>query len=393
MNKPNGTLTLVCLTAVFTLSFAGPNAKAANPAPTASDTSQELVPTEVLIIEQATARSKKGGGSSSIGTDAYDEKTHSAWFYGNRPIITCFNHVESFGAPAERAANALKTAVTRWREYFAAKKIAKADHPLAPNVNFQLNGRCKGDEDLVIFFGTGPIFGNQADLKAVQKLNFPVAYVNKTHMYRDMKWSKGYIRLVGSGYYGAEKAAKFPDWSVKDSVESILVHEIGHVLGFSHTPETVMRSELVDQAFSKESSAKGLAIDGRRELITCVDCSTEYKLIASPTSKEFFEVLGLNNQKPVKLNAGPEGFSLTDGAKTVRVQESSRAELENLKTLASNFPEAATTVSRTYSIYGSVSPAPEKKIPVVIEYNSTAGAIVLRSLEKGEILEVARAEF
>ncbi len=42
----------------------------------------ELVPTDALLGEESPVYNKKKGTSSSIGTDAVDVRTQTAWFYG-----------------------------------------------------------------------------------------------------------------------------------------------------------------------------------------------------------------------------------------------------------------------------------------------------------------------
>ncbi len=360
---------------------------------------RELIPTEVVITEQANARllaaqqqPSNGGGSSTIGTDSYDVRTHTSWFYGSKPIVTCFNHVESFGPSAKQASAAIEASIKRWQTYFKEKKIAKGSPELSPNANFKLKGRCQGDEDLVIFLGTGPIFAGLQDLKAVQRLNFPIAYANKTYMSRDLKWSKGYIRLVASGYYGGGTSETlFPDWRKPGSLESVLTHELGHVLGFLHTRDTIMRAELVEQVFSKEP--RRIEIDGAKQLVSCNECSTTYRIAGSPNDSALFEKLGLKSTTKLLLEKTGDGFYFTDGKTKVRLVETSRTVVDSSKTLVTNFTESLNDSSQTFNVYSYVALG-ESKTPLVLEYNSgsAGGAIILRSVEKGEIREIGRFE-
>lgn len=353
----------------------------------AEEKGADLVPTDALVIEES-SRSRKIGGSSSIGTDAVDMRTQTAWYYGTKPIVTCFNAAENFGQSEKQIKSTIEASLKTWREYFALKKIVKEGGAQSPSVNFKFIGKCKGDEDLVLFFGTGPIFGGLQDLKAVQRLNFPAAYVNKTHMTRDLKWSKGYVRIVSSAYYTPD----FPNWGKPGALAAVLTHELGHVLGFAHTPGTIMQAELVDRVFSDQPVA-ALRVDGAKQLVSCAECSASYKLAVGGYQKGFFERVGLKGESKLRLLQSPSGFDLSDGKIKVRVTETSRSQSDMARTLVSNFATPLNNQSETYNLYAFVS-ATSQKIPVILEYNSASanGAIVLRSAENGEILEVGRFE-
>lgn len=347
---------------------------------------QDLIPTEALIGEDSggTVFNKKKGSSSSIGTDAVDARVQTAWFYGQAPIKTCYQHLETFGVGERESGRVIEKSLARWREYFKNKKIVPVPSEQSPNVNFKFTGKCKGNEDLVIHLGTGPIFGGLQDLKAVQRLNYPAAYINKTHMTRDMKWSKGYVRLVAGGYYGNS----FPDWSKPSAMEAVLTHELGHVLGFVHTPHTLMQAELVDVIFDKP--LKTVSVDQGKQLVSCLDCSLVYRLSeADPGAALAFAALGLPGSEKIRLLQTGSGFKLSNGKKDIELKETSRAQMDSLRTLLTNFDAPANSRTEAFNIYATIAGDPA--IPVLIEYNS-GGALVLRAVRDGEIKMMGRFE-
>lgn len=345
---------------------------------------QELVPTDALIGEDSPVYNKKKGSSSSIGTDAIDVRVQSAWFYGNDPIVTCYQRLETFGIKDGEAVKSIERSLARWRDYFSKKKIAPKVTEQTPNLNFKFIGKCKGDENLVIHLGTGPIFGGLQDLKAVQRLNYPAAYINKTHMTRDLKWGKGYIRLVAANYYGNN----FPDWSKASAMEAVLTHELGHVLGFVHTAGTIMDGELVDRVFDKP--LKSIEIDQGKQLVSCLSCATSFRLSeADPGAALAFAPLGLPSSKAIKLLQTPSGFKISNGKKEIELKETSRSSMDSARVLLSNFATELNDRSEAFNIYAKT--VAEPSVPVILEYNS-GSALVLRAVQDGEIRTVGHFE-
>ncbi len=282
----------------------------------------------------------------------------------------------------KESVRAIERSLKRWQDYFQIKKIVPKPSDNTPNVNFKFSGKCKGDEALVIHLGTGPIFGGLQDLKAVQRLNYPAAYINKTHMTRDLKWGKGYVRLVASNYYGNG----FPDWSKPSAMEAVLTHELGHVLGFVHTSGTIMEAELVDRIF--DQPLKNIAIDRNKQLISCLECKSSFALREpDPGAALAFGALGLPSAQKVRLLQTADGFKISDGKKEIPLKETSRAQMDSAKVLLSNFETSLNDRSDAFNIYAVT----ENKVPVILEYNSGA-ALTLRAVKDGEIRAIGRFE-
>lgn len=359
----------------------------------------EMVPTEALITEQEDQTLRRGGAITSIGTDTYDVRTQTAWFYGEKPVVVCFNSLADFGFSSAQLTSLLDRSFARWKDYFRAKGISASGGggaAKAVNLNFALKGKCKGDEDLVFHFGTGPIFGNMQDLKAGQTLGAPLAYANKTAMERDMTWSKGYIRIVAGGYYSAasDSAVPYPNWRKPGALEAIVVHEIGHLLGFMHTPHTIMSGEYVESQMSGPAKAVAVTIDGEKQLVTCSSCREAYVLkrdsasgaAASESNTAFFTGLGLDKKRAVKLVKDGARIVLSDGKNERVLGGLKESKIESRQTLVTNFPGVVNDRSVASNFYGRFETG-DRKVPVLIEYNSIerGGDLLLHAVVDDEL--------
>ncbi len=249
----------------------------------------QLVPIHTLFSAENSSSPFVGpptaGGDSFGGGDNVDIRKHTAWFYGNDPITTCFHVTEGFGLNSSQIKSHLNEVVGSWQTYFHSKKI-NLNREKKINTQFLIKDECEGGESLVLYFGTGPIFSSHLDLRARQNLSRPVAYVNKTHVSTDYTWSKGYIRFVSPQAYSLGNGIHFPIWTQHHSFTNLLKHEIGHILGFTHVPNTIMDKGISSQQFVVDDvTIKKLAIDGLEELIPCSDCDTHYKLQKTKDSK------------------------------------------------------------------------------------------------------------
>lgn len=336
-------------------------------------TDLEMVPTEALIFEVSAKPAKKGGGSSSIGADTYDGRLQTGWFYGSKPITTCYNSLSSFGVNQKDLQSLIQRSLKRWQDYFRRQVyLDQKRTELSPNLNFKFHGKCKGDEDLVFYFGAGPIFGNIQDLKSIQTLKAPMAYVNKTHMRRDLKWSKGYIRFINHGEYGEN----YPDWKKPGALEAVLTHELGHILGFTHTPNTIMSADALNQT--------NTSIDQGRQLVTCESCTEIYALNEKEVPQVLKE-LGFSDRGQIQLRKMGQKWILANRQKSFEILDPRLSRAEVIQTLFLNFESPVNNTSKTANIYGTIK-RDDKMVPVIVELNSIDqnGGLSLRIVsEKG----------
>lgn len=237
-----------------------------------------MVLTDVLLTRNFIQSHLSSGGGSIGGFgggDTTDRRRLAAWFYGEQQIQVCKQVNTYFGLSEADIESSIQDSILIWKNYFNNKEINKRLKDKV-NLNFNLKASCEGGEDLVLYFGTGPIHQNLLDLRAYQSLSNPVAYVNKTHMSEDLKWSKGYIRFTEDLSYSLGDGF-FPDWSNKDHFFQILTHELGHVLGFAHIPGTIMSGSIVKDTIIENKVLK--TVDINQELYPCTSCLTSYRLV------------------------------------------------------------------------------------------------------------------
>lgn len=211
----------------------------------------ELKPTDILLEESVYYNFPlfTGGYDGVGGGDLVDVRNLTAWFYGADEIKTCFHVTKDFGLSAETLKSLIEKAVAEWTDFFEEKNI-NSYYTVPINTNFTVSEKCGAHDDLVFYFGTGPISYNLNDLRARQLYIKPVAYVNKTDMSEDFLWSRGYIRFVEPYLYLNHSGNLYPDWTNSESTFHMITHELGHVLGFLHTGDSIMSPQIAKNLFA-----------------------------------------------------------------------------------------------------------------------------------------------
>jgi hypothetical protein len=229
-----------------------------------------------------------GGGSSSTGGDNLAPDRNSAWFLGaDRVIRVCAEIDPQFGVPLETAKDTILSGFSIWGAYIGAKKLYhdpsyKPIQRLATRVEMIV--ACDGTEDLKFYLGVnGP---DTAAAKA--EFDDPTGFARRTHYDRKQGWGKGFIWIAGEG---ARKPGedRFPDWTLRDTLLAMILHELGHVYGNEHVAGTIMTSDinrlLTDSEYPADNQyRRRRTIDHARELTpACASCAETYE--ASSTER------------------------------------------------------------------------------------------------------------
>lgn len=258
-------------------------------------------------------------GADSGGGDNFKPEHGAAWFEDSAKDFTrCYESASDFGASEAEVDAAFQKALGKWRDYFDSRGLTKAYIPIASSKGFSLSStllpKCDGTEDLKIYLGVK----DARVKKAAEAYDNPTAFPYRDSFDNKTMWGKGFIWMAKEG--SIKSSPKFPAWN-SDQLLTILLHEVGHVLGSEHMNSTVMDariSEIMLNSLDPRSGSRPISeIDGQWELIQCAKCSYTKKLNVFGSSEEaifqslagrkqigdIWETLELHSP-PVSVNVG-----------------------------------------------------------------------------------------
>jgi len=216
------------------------------------------------LISLSFCASVFAGGDSSGGGDLRPPEEGNAWFLGTKPVRYCIEMAPDFGvAPTVVEATVSKVLGT-WKSYLdgMGNRPGFLEEPFLLFFNTE-RIQCDGAEDLKFMMGS-----QTPEVEKYRKAFYnPVAFARRTEYDTYSGRGKGFV-WVASGS-SLRPDAKFPDWSKRDHLYGMLLHEIGHVLGNDHVPYTIMRediAELLLPGHTIEDYSQLSKIDGRRLL-------------------------------------------------------------------------------------------------------------------------------
>lgn len=231
------------------------------------------------------------GDERGNGADITQASDSSAWFArSNRTIQICYEVAPQFGVSTARIETTIKGAFAKWEEYIAAKGVMKlarsSKEAWGLSSQVSVNKSCAGNEDLVFKFGI-----LDADVtQAMSGRKNPVALSVRTKYDPVARWGAGFVWVASSGSlgsdpgyfgFGMDGTKDFPNWTVQDSLEGLVLHEVGHILGNEHVAGTIMDANishhLMGQPLTSSYSISLKTVDSFYQLMSwrLCDCKAE----------------------------------------------------------------------------------------------------------------------
>lgn len=212
-----------------------------------------------------------GGTEVGPGGDITEPDAGSAWFvHPSKAVTYCYSVSDTFGFPKDGLKPAIERAFADWREYVEVKRIVFPEPALKLALTPQYDAACNGQEDLHFYFGTADANVQAHKIYFSNPIAFPVRLSNQLD--ETGSWGKGFIWIAGQG----EALPGFPDWSKPGALAALLRHELGHLVGLSHIPGTIMAEEIHD-LIRTAPPARIAGIDIFNELYRCVKCAARYE--------------------------------------------------------------------------------------------------------------------
>jgi hypothetical protein len=359
-----------------------------------------------VILMGAIAHAGNGAGSSG-GGDNINDDSGAAWFLGSdRLIRACFELGSGFGVSGDSAKREIEGAFAAWRDYIDRKlpRGGLTHGNRFPSLATQVvvSNRCVGNEDLVFYFG----ITNEEIRLAKAKYDNPTAFAFRRSYDPKKRWGQGWVWFAPPASVFPKEG--FPDWSPQGSgivtpetgpqpwvLRTMLMHEVGHVLGNSHVPGTIM-SERISEYMRAARSPFMAQIDQERELAVCWECPYEWNgslsipalavippggnagAIVQRIEHDNFELLVGHRPKAEWLSARIEAQSIDRGTVlTIGDQfETFRFPIEfSLEPLSSNdyswVEDSTETFKRIWQMfYGKVPRSASERVKGVVAYGT-----------------------
>jgi len=200
-----------------------------------------------------TSYAASAGGYSGGGADSHEIGYGAAWFTGKSQISYCIEKSNDFGLSLDEIQKDFDSAAKIWRDYILDRGIQKSYNPAQPelNLNFQYTGRCKGGENLRLYFGVD----TPEVVRQKKRYENPYAFVSRESYDLSSGMGKGFAWFAKTGgLYRDAGPVGFPNWTRPYTLHGMMLHELGHILGVGHMEGTIMQSDLMGSMQFMDSS-------------------------------------------------------------------------------------------------------------------------------------------
>jgi hypothetical protein len=205
------------------------------------------------------------GNSSGGGGDTNHPVDGAAWFLDDHKITYCVEVASDFGTDRSKIESALHSSFVTWADYISTH-VVFIESKLRISAQSRLQRTCDGTEDIKFYFGGT----NEEIRKAKARYLEPIAFAEKTYYDKVSGVGKGFVWIQPS--LTPTSNSREIDWKDPFALEGILLHEIGHIMGCSHSEQTIMTKNIPELLFTlrfaslQERSRRLLNIDHERTL-------------------------------------------------------------------------------------------------------------------------------
>lgn len=216
-----------------------------------------------MFINSPIKRVKGGGAMDGGGSGANFPESGAAWFYQDNPkgyISVCIKRDQAFKATYSEIENVIKKSFKKWDDYIKkANFYERLDDDGVPLpepypthmkilTQVKIESQCTTKTDITFYFGfvdkkVQSILDNMVSPKAF-------AYRNYSDIDSSKGTSKGIIYIFSpkplsndDGSLDLSDISTY-DWSKKNRLLAITMHEVGHVMGVPHIPNTIMEEDV-----------------------------------------------------------------------------------------------------------------------------------------------------
>ncbi len=215
------------------------------------------------------------GGVVDGNGGEYIHNERNPWFVGRTPISYCIETSDDFSLSKSQATKDIASAFAAWKDLLTTldftgvartDEIAHTEEPPMRDLALDFKEvKCEQSPPLVFKLG---VVDDEAKSALKYSASMTVGFALRTAYDDSSGLAKGFIWLSPdqgqAAYQGPKIEAKF--WQQTQLFRNVIIHEIGHVLGFQHIPHSIMDERLPARAVAKGFDANWNGEEFRADL-------------------------------------------------------------------------------------------------------------------------------